>query len=214
MSDSLSQLIVPAPIWRRFAASIYDGLLLLGLWMVTLLLSLPLNRLLAQPPGGPLSRALLFIVGLGFFAWFWTRGGQTLGMRAWRLQVRRELGGSLRLPIAAVRYTAMLIFWGLVLTPIAARLIGRSASLSERLPHAGAAATVAGIVVVLSLIAARLDGRRRLPHDWIAGSEVVHLPMNPFPAEKPVRVADRERVSDQPGDAPEPESRRRGKRRK
>eukprot|EP01035_Chromulina_nebulosa_P057472 gene57472-78750_t len=45
-------------------------------------------------------------------------------------------------------------------------------------------AVLALIVVVLAVIACRLDGRRRLPHDWIAGSEVVLLPANPFPAEK------------------------------
>ena len=39
----MSELAVPAPLWRRLIASIYDGLLLVGLWMVTLLLSLPLN---------------------------------------------------------------------------------------------------------------------------------------------------------------------------
>lgn len=180
----MSEFTVPAPLWRRFAASIYDGLLLVGLWMVTLLLSLPLNKLFGLGPGNALTRAMLFLIGLGFFAWFWTRGGQTLGMRAWRLQVRREQGALLRLPIAAVRYTAMLAWWGLVLTPLAVRLIDRVPKLSELAPHADTAGVVAMILIVLALVAQRLDGRRRLPHDWIAGSEVVQLPDNPFPAAK------------------------------
>ena len=29
----LNELPIPAPLWRRFAAAIYDGLLLLALWM-------------------------------------------------------------------------------------------------------------------------------------------------------------------------------------
>lgn len=185
----MSELAVPAPLWRRFAASIYDGLLLVGLWMVTLLLSLPLNKLLGLGPGNALTRAMLFAVGFGFFAWFWTRGGQTLGMRAWRLQVRRDHGAPLRLPIAAVRYVAMMIWWGLVLTPLAVRMIDRAPKLAELMPNADLVSVVALIVVALALIAWRLDGRRRLPHDWIAGSEVVLLPVNPFPAEKKSRKA-------------------------
>lgn len=185
----MSALAVPAPLWRRLIASIYDGLLLVGLWMVTLLLSLPLNKLLGLAPGNMLTRAMLFLVGLGFFAWFWTRGGQTLGMRAWRLQVRREQGELLRLPIAAVRYTAMMIWWGVVLTPAAVRMIDRVPRLAELVPNADIVGAVAVIVVAMALIAQRLDGRRRLPHDWIAGSEVVRLPDNPFPAEKKRRNA-------------------------
>lgn len=185
----MSELAVPAPLWRRLIASIYDGLLLVGLWMVTLLLSLPLNSLFGLAPGNMLSRAMLFLVGLGFFAWFWTRGGQTLGMRAWRLQVRREHGELLRLPIAAVRYVAMLIWWGLVLTPAAVRMIDRVPKLAELVPNADVVGVIALIVVALGLLAQRLDGRRRLPHDWLSGSEVVQLSDNPFPAEKKVRNA-------------------------
>jgi uncharacterized RDD family membrane protein YckC len=36
-----------------------------------------------------------------FFIWFWTHGGQTLGMRAWRLKVQRMNGASIT-PVQAV----------------------------------------------------------------------------------------------------------------
>lgn len=179
----MSELILPAPLWRRLAASIYDGLLLIALWMVTLLLvCLPLNGVLGLPPGNAINRGLLLIVALGFFVWFWTRGGQTLGMRAWRLQVRRGEGALLRLPVAVVRAMALLIYWGLVLTPAAASMIHRAPSLESLLPHVQNASIGAALIVLLSVVSARLDARRRLPQDWIAGSEVVLLPLNPFPA--------------------------------
>lgn len=184
----MPDLIVPAPLWRRFAAAIYDGLLLIALWMVTLLVAcLPLNALLDLPPGNAMNRVLLLGVGLGFFALFWTRGGQTLGMRAWRLQVRRIDGAGLRLPVAVVRAMATLVFWALALTPAIGRGVHRAPSLEALLPHVATASFVAAGLVLLALLAARLDGRRRLPADWIAGAEVVLLPLNPFPAEKPVR---------------------------
>lgn len=180
----MPELILPAPLWRRLAAAIYDGLLLIALWMVTLLLiCLPLNSALGLKPGNAMNRGLLLAVALGFFVWFWTRGGQTLGMRAWRLQLRRADDALLRLPVAVVRGTAMLIYWGLVLTPAAASMIHRAPSLESLLPHVQSASIGAALLVLLALVASRLDGRRRLPQDWIAGSEVVLLPLNPFPAE-------------------------------
>jgi len=185
----MPDLILPAPLWRRFAAAIYDGLLLIALWMVTLLLAcLPLNALLDLPPGNAMNRVLLLGVALGFFTLFWTRGGQTLGMRAWRLQVRRADGMPLRLPVAMVRAMATLLFWGAVLTPAIAQVIHRAPSLEALLPHVMTASIVAAGIVLLALLAARLDARRRLPQDWIAGAEVVLLPVNPFPAEKSAKA--------------------------
>ncbi len=45
---------------------------------------------------------LLSAVG-GFFLWFWTHGGQTLGMKAWQLRVHNEDGSTIHLRQAIVR---------------------------------------------------------------------------------------------------------------
>ena len=168
--------LIAAPLWRRFAAAVYDALLLTGLWMTTLLLTLPVRSLLGVPPGSPVLRGLLFAVGLAFFGWFWTRGGQTLGMRAWKLRVRRRDGAALRWPIAAIRYAAMMSYWTLALMPFAVYLLERYPKVIAALPHAVPAATIASTLIVLSLALRLLDGRRGLPHDWASGTEVVRLP--------------------------------------
>ena len=41
---------------------------------------------------------------LAFFAYFWTHGGQTLGMRAWRLRLLRADGARLTCSDAALRW--------------------------------------------------------------------------------------------------------------
>lgn len=102
---------VPAPLWRRLAAALYDGLLLLALWMVLALLEALVRQGLALPYDARALRALLFLSGLAFFGWFWTHGGQTLGMRAWRLQVRCHDGESLGWLTAALRYAAAWLAW-------------------------------------------------------------------------------------------------------
>lgn len=103
--------ILPAPLWRRLAAALYDGLLLLALWMVLALLDALLRKALSLPYHAGSLRALLVFSGLLFFGWFWTHGGQTLGMRAWRLQVRCQDGTALRWPNAALRYVTAWLAW-------------------------------------------------------------------------------------------------------
>jgi uncharacterized RDD family membrane protein YckC len=48
-------------------------------------------------------RAWLVAVVIGFYAYFWTHGGQTLGMSAWRLRLVRVDGGKPRLTDALLR---------------------------------------------------------------------------------------------------------------
>ena len=52
----------------------------------------------------PLFRSYLFIVCFSFYAWFWIHGGQTLGMRAWRLRVQRLDGKPITLWQALLRF--------------------------------------------------------------------------------------------------------------
>ncbi|MCU7921857.1 MAG: RDD family protein [Candidatus Thiodiazotropha sp. (ex Dulcina madagascariensis)] len=77
---------------RRLAAMFYDGLLLLALLFVaTAAITLPLGN----PEGNNLLLFQFFIfeiIPLSFFIGFWAWGGQTLGMRAWRLKLVRNDG--------------------------------------------------------------------------------------------------------------------------
>ena len=56
---------------------------------------------------------LLYMIGFVFFAWFWRHGGQTLGMRAWRVRVIDEEGGKPDWSQCARRYLS-----GTLLMPI------------------------------------------------------------------------------------------------
>jgi uncharacterized RDD family membrane protein YckC len=87
MSES-SDTPKPASLFRRLAALFYDTLLLLGLWFVAVAILLPLNRGEAFASHNPLLTTYLMFVAFFFYAWFWMHGGQTLGMRAWKLQLR------------------------------------------------------------------------------------------------------------------------------
>jgi len=77
-----------AGLFRRLAALFYDTLLLLGLWFIAVAVVLPLNHGQAFAPHNPLLTTYLLFVAFFFYGWFWMHGGQTLGMRAWKLQLR------------------------------------------------------------------------------------------------------------------------------
>ncbi len=107
----MTQLIVPAPLWRRLAAAFYDAFLLAALWIMVALMDAVIRTLIGLPYDARLLRGCLFLSGLFFFGWFWTHGGQTLGMRAWRLHLRREDGSPLRWPQASFRYALAWLSW-------------------------------------------------------------------------------------------------------
>jgi uncharacterized RDD family membrane protein YckC len=107
----MAELVAPAPLWRRLMAAFYDGLLLLAVWFVAAVVDEGVREWFTLPYSPQLYRGYLFLIGLAFFGWFWTHGGQTLGMRAWRLQVRRTDGAPLHWPAACARYACAWIAW-------------------------------------------------------------------------------------------------------
>lgn len=96
----------PAGIGRRAGAFVYDALLLAALWMATTLVIVVARGGTAIPPGNLPYQALLLAITGAFFVGFWVRGGQTLGMRAWRLRVQRPDGRPLDPALALRRLAA------------------------------------------------------------------------------------------------------------
>ncbi|MAA73728.1 MAG: hypothetical protein CMN28_03365 [Salinisphaeraceae bacterium] len=85
----------PASLWRRLAAAVYDLFLLVALLFAATGIILPFYAGDAVPSGTWWFRLYILLVPLVFLGWFWTHGGQTLGMRAWRLQLRDAASGEL-----------------------------------------------------------------------------------------------------------------------
>ena len=69
----------------RTIASIYDLFLLLGVWFAVGSCALWLNGGQVLHPA--LGSILVFVSGWIFFAFFWIKSGQTLGMQVWRIKL-------------------------------------------------------------------------------------------------------------------------------
>ena len=106
-----------AGVLRRFGAMLYDFLLAMALLMFVTALLLPFTggeAITVQRHGLGAKAAyyaLLFVILVAFFGWFWTRRGQTVGMLAWRLQLQRIGGGALTWPDALKRFAAAMVSW-------------------------------------------------------------------------------------------------------
>lgn len=158
---------LPCPLWRRLFALVYDLLIVLALLMVV-------GLLCQLATGGQLIRtgaqtlipawypALQGVVLAAYFISSWLRGGQTLGMRPWRIRLCRDDGGPLTLRQALIRLLAaaapMLL---LMLAP----MIGLHAMLWVLL-----------IAWAAWFVPALFDPRRRAVHDLLAGTELRRLP--------------------------------------
>jgi uncharacterized RDD family membrane protein YckC len=112
----MNQELLNATFLRRLGAMMYDSLLLLALLIIA---ALPVV-FIAGPNSAffksPLYTLYLYSISFVFFGWFWTRGGQTLGMRSWKIRVLRNDNRPLGWDSALMRYllaTISLTLFGL-----------------------------------------------------------------------------------------------------
>ncbi|WP_377113581.1 RDD family protein [Pseudoalteromonas sp. M58] len=120
-----------AGFWRRFASLVYDTLAIIAFAMLTVVLYLfaiqglisldviALNgaedvsaRIQDSLLLSGIRSSLLVLVGLVFFGYFWTKSGQTIGMRAWRLKVQTHEGNLISWPQAIIRSISALLGLG------------------------------------------------------------------------------------------------------
>jgi uncharacterized RDD family membrane protein YckC len=120
--------------FKRIVIAVYDGLLLfavifflsavlmgLFLWLAPSNFYLDPSLLdnpkmlelspLGRTVGAFLVSANCLVVSFVFYGWFWTHGGQTLGMRAWNLYLIKPDGKFIDWKMAAKRYFAALFSW-------------------------------------------------------------------------------------------------------
>ena len=94
-SASLNRLPSP-PIWRHMLAMLYDLLLILPLFMAATAIWVailgPTDSIAEPTVPRVLQWAGWLLIVILFFGIFWRRGGQTLGMQAWRIKLITQSG--------------------------------------------------------------------------------------------------------------------------
>ncbi len=154
---------------RRLAGFVYEGLLLFGVVMAAgLVYALVTNQRHALQGSLGLRIYLFCVLGL-YFVGFWTRQGQTLAMRTWRIQLVTAQGGRVTALRATFRYVLAWLWF------LPALLALSLAGLTGAGPAFGA--ITAGVLTYGAL--AFLHPQRQFLHDVICGTRLI--PWAPAP---------------------------------
>lgn len=103
-----------AKLWHRFAAMLYEALLLLAVLFIADYLFISLTHNAQSPLLRTFLQIYLIVVMAAYFSWFWMRG-QSLAMKTWRIRVVRTDGNKLTLRQALLRF---LFSWLIGITQI------------------------------------------------------------------------------------------------
>ena len=148
---------------RRLLCAAYEFCLLFGVTFITnyLLLSLAQWRWPLDPLRLSILQAYTLCVIGAYFIYFWSRGGQTLAMKTWRIRLVGPGGARATLPQCCLRYA--MLWWGLL--PGSIVFAGTRNSLI-------AAAVFLGCTA-FSWIWMWFDRDRQFFHDYILGTRLI-----------------------------------------
>lgn len=157
---------LPSPtIQRRLIAMVYELLLAFAVLFLPFLVLEVAMQASHTAVAEHVRQALLFLVLGAYFIHQWSREGQTLAMRTWRIKLVSPGHHHVPLKIAALRYVAA---WCWVLPGIVV-------AYAMHLPRWQALYAVFIGMAVWALLAL-IDKDRQLLHDRIAGTRLVQLP--------------------------------------
>jgi uncharacterized RDD family membrane protein YckC len=156
----------PAPtVQRRLIAMVYELLLAFAVLFLPFLIFEIVSGASHTPLAEHMRQALFFLVLGAYFIHQWTREGQTLAMKTWRIKV--VMPGHAHVPpkVAALRY---LLSWGWVLPAL---VIDYALGLSRW----QALSTIGAGILAWSLTAF-FNRDRQFLHDKLTGTRLVQLP--------------------------------------
>ena len=99
-----------ASLLRRFMAIFYDSLLLFALLLFATALAYPITH-------GQTSlvfRLYLLSISFFYFAWPWLHGGQTLGMKTWRIQLQSITDKPMTWQQTLLRFGMAIVSWSVL----------------------------------------------------------------------------------------------------
>jgi uncharacterized RDD family membrane protein YckC len=155
--------LATAGLVRRMAAFVYEGVLLFGVVFVAGYLYAAVTQQRHALQGQTGLQVFVFVVLALYFVTFWSRGGQTVAMRAWHVRLVTTGGAAVSPLRALVRYLLAWLWFAPAL--IAAHAAGlRSAAQIFTLLFVG--------IVAFALLAF-LHPQRQFLHDAVCGTRLV-----------------------------------------
>jgi len=162
--EALQAASLPTPgVARRMAAFVYEGVLLFGVVFIAGFLYSTLTRQSHALQGHTGLQVFVFVVLAIYFVVFWSRGGQTVAMRAWdvRLVTAKDE------PVTPLRALARYLLAWLWFAPalVAAGAAGLHSAVQIF--------TLLGVGVVAYALLAFVHPQRQFLHDAVCGTRLV-----------------------------------------
>ncbi len=155
---------LPTPgIARRMAAFLYEGVLLFGVVFVAGYLYGTLTQQRHALLGRTGLQVFIFVVLAIYFVTFWSRGGQTVAMRAWHLRLVTAGGAEVSPLRALARYLLAWLWFAPALTAAYATGLHSTAQIF----------TLIIVGVVAFALLALVHPQRQFLHDAVCGTRLV-----------------------------------------
>lgn len=167
----------PASLWRYIGAVCYDSMLLFAcLFFAVLFLFLILHfsgiislEQIAKSEFSPVVTTYVLLVSFAYFAWQWHRGGQTLGMKTWRIKLESSLGSKLLFWQLFVRFCAIML--SLFLLGLAVKWVWFQPQ--------PVLASMTWLLLASGFATAFADSQGRIWHDYVSATRLVYVPPQP-----------------------------------
>ncbi|MDB2705048.1 RDD family protein [Pseudomonadota bacterium] len=102
-------------LFRYLGVMLYDTLLLLSVLLLAAAIAVAVNAISnngeAIEAGNPFFSLYLLAVSYLFYGWFWMHGGQTLGMRTWKVYLINNTDTNITWNQATIRFFVAIIAW-------------------------------------------------------------------------------------------------------
>lgn len=167
----------PAPLWRVVCSILYDSFLVMGCMLVTMFIIVAVNGFKSTAGVAwkqHLTTAILMAVCATFFVYFWSRQGQTLGMRAWKLVLITKDGRPPKLLRALGRWFLIVV---VLLLPV---MVCFASNLLVPKKDWLAALIILTLPVILGYSFALFDKSKRTLFDRLSGTHIVVVRQNPY----------------------------------
>jgi len=116
MTESTVTELRYAGLFRRLFAIFYDCFLLAAILFIAAAVAMAINQGKAIETDSsfrPIYMIIMFAICYLYFSWFWINGGQTLGMKTWRIQLRHaDADKNVDWMTASVRFFTAIFSWG------------------------------------------------------------------------------------------------------